>query len=463
MEQQQPGAVMEGRPHAAEFFRPIDLFLGVCVACATATLFFKGAPDAWRMTVTGIVVLIPIGLWLALALKRRAVCRWRWDNGVFFFVRGALARRELAFRTDRLLYAETLRSPLLSLLGGVRVKLYAGAADRVVFSAILPRQQADALPERLMCSQESGDAPQNRSIASGRYAALPSAMTDGIVLTLLGSAAIFALVGAGRFFMNVTAVVLWLGALVRLVGRLISEGRLSVNRTHGGWVIVKGIGGGRRLYIPDKSVIGIRESSTLPALLCGARRVELLCGGRRIPCMRWYISSHSSAASDENASSLACGLLGCDGNAFVALKNPRAVRQRYFLMGVILLCGAALAGFVNLSSTRNDGEIGAITAALGICGVTGGLLQCAAGVSIGRTWGISVSPSSVRAAGMGLLTSEVWTLRRGCLAEVRVGRTPVDRVNGFCTVELIPKGCRSGVNCRCMPYDRVQALLERFG
>ena len=463
MEQQQPVAVMEGRPHAAEFFRPLDLFLGVCVACVTATLFFKDAPDTLRMAVTGIAVLIPTVLWLALALRRRAIFRWRWDNDVLLFHCGALARRERAFRTDRLLYAEILHLPLVSLIGGVRVKLYAGAADRAAFSAVLPRQQADALIERMMRSEKKGEASQTKRIVSGKYTALPSAMTDGVMLTLLGSAAIFVLMGAGCLFMNVTAVVLWLGAFARLVGRLISEGRLSVNRTHGGWVIVKGIGGGRRLYIPDRSVTGIRESSTLPALLCGAKRVELLCGGLTIPCMRWFVSSRSSENFDENPSSLACGLLGCGGNAFIALNNPRAVRQRYFLMGATWLCGAALTGFVNLSSTRNGGGIGVITAALGICGITGLLLQCVAGGRVGRSLGISVSPSSVRAEGMGLLTAEAVTLRRGCLAKVRIGRTPADRVKGLCTVELIPKGCRSGVKCRCMPYDRVQALLERFG
>lgn len=466
MEGQPLTAMMEGRPHAAEFFRPPGLLGWFCVVCITATLYFAGVLDATQLTVTGIIVTASVGLWLALAFRRRAVFRWHLHDDVFFTIRGALARRELTLRTDRLLYAEICRLPLVSLTGGVRVKLYAGAGGRAAFCAVLPRRQADALIERLMRSEKSGEPLQARRIASGQYAALPSAMTDGVMLTLLGSAAVFALAGGGRFSMNVTAIGLWTGAFLRLTERLISEGKLSVNRTDGGWVIVKGIKGGRRLYIPDRSVTGIRESSTLPALVCGARRVELLCGGRRIPCMRWYVSAHSEGANDENLSDPACELLGCDGNAFVVLKNPRVARRRYFFVGIAALCGAALAGLMSLSPLQGDGAVeavGAVTMALLLCGATGVVLQCAAGVRMGGTFGIAVSPSAVRAAGVRLLTAETLTLRRGCLAEVRVTRRFADRVNGLCSVDLIPKGCRHGIQCHCMPYDRVQALLERFG
>ena len=463
MEQQKSAAVIEGRPHGMEFFRPPGLLGCLCVVCMTAALCLEGVSDAWRLIVTGTVAAVSVVLWLTLAFRRRAVCHWRWENGVFFFIHGALARKETAFRTDRLLLAETKRSLWGFLWGGVRVKLYAEAADRAAFSAVLPRKQADALIERLMVAEKRGERWQQKRIASGPYAALPSAMADGVMLMLLGSAAVFSIAGAGLFFMNITAVVLWLGALVRMVWRLLDEGRLSVNRSDSGWIIVKGIGGSRRLYIPDRAVTGIRESSTLPALLCGARRVELLCGGRRIVCMRWYVPNHLSESPEAFFSYPACDLLGCDGNAFVMLKNSHGVRKRYFHIAIAVLCGAVLTGFAELSLMRSGGVIGAITAALCVCVGAGIFLQCAAGVGLGRTFGITVSSSSVRAAGMGLLTAESLTLRRGCLAEVRVGRTPIDRVHGLCTVELIPKGCRCGVKCRCMPYDRAQALMERVG
>ena len=135
-------------------------------------------------------------------------------------------------------------------------------------------------------------------------------------------------------------------------------------------------------------------------------------------------------------------------------------------MGIAALCGAALAGLMSLSPLQGDGAVeavGAVTMALLLCGATGVVLQCAAGVRMGGTFGIAVSPSAVRAAGVRLLTAETLTLRRGCLAEVRVTRRFADRVNGLCSVDLIPKGCRHGIQCHCMPYDRVQALLERFG
>lgn len=463
MEEQWPSAVMEGSPHAAEYFRPPGLLVGVCVLCLTAVISFGGVFDAVHLTMICAAVGVSVVLWLALAAKRRAVCHWRWEDGVFYFTRGALMRGETAFRTDRLLYAETLRSPFASLLGGMRVKLYVEAADNAVFSAVLPRRQGDALLQKLMDSATNDEVLKSRNIISGQYAVLPAAVSDLVLLTLLSGAAVAALMGGGRFSMNVAAFVLWLGALVRLVERLLSEGKLSVKQTGRGWVIVKGIGNRSRLFIPDKSVMGIRESSTLPALLCGARRVELLCGGRRIPCMRWYMSSHPDTEWDESHSSLACGLLGCDGKTFAVLKNLRAVRKRYFIIGIAAICCAGVAGFVGWVSVSDGGGIGAIASALFIYGVTGVLLQCAAGVSVGRISGISVSPSSVYAAGMGLLTAETLTLRRGCLAGVRVIRTSVDRINGLCTVELIAKGCRRGVKCRCMPYERVQALLERFG
>lgn len=455
MEQVQPQFRLSGRPHALSVFHPL-IFLPLFAAAGYGgAAFLGGRLNTMLLAAVGLPAVFLSGGALAVSIGRRVVCRWYIEDDVLHFTRGLSRRRELTFRLNRLLYAEISGNPVYSLFGGTRVRLYSSANRRAFFSLLMSKTEAAELVNRIAAGKDGDGGIRPKHMRSGKYAALLGAAASRGTLLPLGASFIFCLFGV--FFthsadLNILAAALWLYALINLLARLAAESRLSVCIVNNGFAIQMGLLGGKRLFVPHRSVVGVMERRSPMAAFCGAARFELVCeGGRRIPCMRWYEGGSGEEAAKR--------LLNCSGINCTHAADGSAVRQRYVKQMIGALFGAVLVWVATLPIT---GELRSFLIAAAVIGLTATMAQCIMGIGCGQEFGIHITAGTLRIGGMGLLSAEYLTLRRGNLSAVKIQQGLLGQMRGTCTTELIPKGSRRSVTCRCIPYDKILAITERF-
>lgn len=455
MENTQGQSRLAGKPHALSILNPFIILPLFAAAGYWLTVSLSGHLDKILLTAVGLSALLLSGGALAVSIGRRVVCRWQVEDGVLHFTRGLSRRRELTFRLDRLLYAEMTGNPLYALFGGARLRLYSSADRRAFFSLLMPKAEAAELVNRIAAGKDTDGGVRPKHLRSGRYAALLGCATSRGTLLPLGAALIFSLFGV--FFarsadMNILAAALWLYALINLLAGLAAERKLSVCILNNGFAIQMGFWGGTRLFVPHRSVVGIIERRSPLAAFCGAARFELVCeGGRRIPCMRWYEGGSGEEAAKR--------LLNCAGVSCTHAADGGAVRRLYVKLMIAVLFGAV---FVWLATLFLTGERRVFVMALAVIGLMAAVCQCLMAVNDGREFGIGITAGTLRIGGMGLLSAEYLTIRRGSLSAVKIQQGPFGQMRGTCTAELIPKGSRRGVKCPCIPYDKMLAIVERF-
>ncbi len=384
--------------------------------------------------------------------------RWRLQNGVLYLTSGGWCRREVRLCKERLLYVELCQRPWHRLFHRARVKLYVAVRRRPVFIAQMEENQAAALVNRIAAGETPSGAGKRRYLAPGRHAAFWGALTSRSVLLpwWLGA---WCLGMGGRWFLpQIMSAVLLAAGLLALGARLLSEGWLSVCILPEGFAIRMGVGGSRRLFVPRHAVVGVVETASPAALFCGGSRMELLCeGGVRLPCMRWYTGGTGREA--------ALRLLDCEGLPRTWATDGKAFCTRYLRLTALLFLGLPvwLWSFYALYAV---GMFQAIWLPLLVgAALSAGILailHCLTAVRFGGEAGVSISAGTLRMEGMGMLSAERLTLRRGCLAAVRVRQGLTDRAANRCTAELIPKGCRRGGQCTSLPYEKLLAIVERF-
>lgn len=453
MEQVAAKESLSGRPHLLTVFPPLLLPLSAAAVCFG--LFMGNGSRSWLLLTLGAAASIIAVTGTALAVMRRTVCHWRMAEGMLYVTYGAVNRRELGFRLDRLLYAEIRQNPLTALLGCSRVRLYAPTDAKPFFSQLMAEREAAALVNRFAAATQEkpheGNAHSQR-LVSGKYAALLGAATARETLLPVGWSGICALYGMGNLTMAILAAALLTAGLLSLVMRLLREGGLEVAILPEGFAIQAGVWHRRKYFVPRRSVIGTVECAGPVSLLRGASRFELICeGGRRIPCMRWYEGGCGAEAAKR--------LLDCTGLALTHAADSAAFRRYYVGLTVAALLTGIPGGLLllPLDGTMRRFASAALTAAL-----LTALLHCMTALRFGEDSGIHIGAGTLSVGGMGLLSARRLTLRRGCLAAVKIRRGLRERMKGFCTAELIPKGTRRGGVCRQIPYDKLLAIVERF-
>lgn len=441
--------ILAGKSHTLELFHPVYFLPGWTAAVFLAARYFFQGLDVWLFAVVGGAAVILTAAAFGIAARRRGLEGWRLEQGVFRCRRGTVIREMLACRTDRLTCVELTDVAWYGVFGGVRVRLYSDASKRPFFSMILPRRDAESLLARMAADHDPGGRTRRRHVVSGKYAGLLGAVTARDVSLPLFGAGLMGLLGAGRTEMMLMAAFLGLIGLAALLVRLISEYGMSVDRVAGGYMIRMGLLVERRIFVPMNGVAGVLERRSPLGALCGASRLELVCrGGKRLPCMRWYAGGHSRHAALQllEGSEAVC-TCSSDGNA---------VKRRYYAEGLLFLFGTVLWTAVYFDG-EHTGQM-PVTALL----LLAAAVQCGMGILCGSRFGVEILPGAVRISGMGHWCAECLTLRRGQLSEVRVSRSVWEQVKGQCTAEIFPKGCRRGVKCRCVPFDKMAAILDRF-
>lgn len=455
MEDVQAQRKLSGKPHALEIFNPL-IFFPICLAAIYMSLeLYRGSFDKVVFAAVGGGALITTGSALAVSIGRRIVCNWHIENEVLYFTRGLSHRREITFRLDRLLYAEISGNPFYSLFGGARVRLYSCAYRQAFFSMIMSKAQAAEMVNLIAAGKNGDGGGKSKHMLSGKYSALLGCATSRGTLLPLGAALIFCVFGILCGYnadMNIIAAALWLYAFINLLVRLSAESCMSVCIVNNGFAIQMGILGGKRMFVPHCSVVGVLERRNPIAAFCGAARFELICeGGRRILCMRWYEGGSGEEAAKR--------LLDCSGMCCTYASDGVAVRRLYVKLMIAAMFGAVPAW---LASMPVVGEVRSFCMSAAAIVIAGVIIHCIMALNCGREFGISISPGTLRIGGMGLLSAEYLTIRRGNLSAVRICQSMFDQISGRCTAELVPKGMRHGVKCRCIPFDKMMAIAERF-
>lgn len=445
---------LSGRPHTLEIFNPL-VFMPVLAAVVYMTLeLLGGSFNKVMFAAAGLGALVLTGSALAASIWRRTVCNWHIEDDVLHFTRGLSRRRELTLRMDRLLYAEMTGNPFYSLFGGARVRLYSSTYRRAFFSMIMSKKQAVQLINAISAGRGDGGV-RPKHMLSGKYSALLSCATSRGTLLPLGAALIFCIFGIFYGYnadMNIIAAALWSCAFVNSLVRLAAESNMSVCILDNGFAIKIGLWGNKRIFVPHDSVVGVLERRNPVAALCGAARFELICeGGRRIPCMRWYEGGSGEEAAKR--------LLNCSGMNCTQVADKAAVRRLYIKLIIAMMFGSVSAWLAMLPVT---GEMRAFCMAAAVIVFVCAIIHCVMALDCGREFGISISSGTLRIGGMGLLSAEYLTIRRGNLSAVRIQQGIFAQISGRCTAELIPKGSRRGVKSICIPYGKMLAITERF-
>ena len=152
-------------------------------------------------------------------------------------------------------------------------------------------------------------------------------------------------------------------------------------------------------------------------------------------------------------------MIGCAGKTFAGISSPTAVRKYYFKQISMCVIFAAAAWRVALSipdAFQPAYTVGFVLATSLL------LLHSSVGLRCCGEFGISLANGSVRACGMTPIMCKYMTLRIGQISVIKIRRGFADKLRGTCTAEIIPKGSKRGVKCRCLPYERFLAACDRI-
>ncbi|MGN0474717.1 MAG: PH domain-containing protein [Acutalibacteraceae bacterium] len=438
----------QGKPHKLEILSPLlALPWLITIFCL---IFVRH--DAISIAVSASAAAILSAIILIISFRQAANKSWQIEGNVLHFARGVSDKRYTTLRLDRISSSEICDTPFYSLFGGTRVRLYSCASPRPVFSMILPKNQAAELINLTAAVFGTQKAVKPRYLVHKKYSALLSALTSCESFLPLFTSALLCAFGRGKTEMYVIAAALWLLALLHTILSVLSECRMSVCHVNCGYAIQTGFFGGRKIFIPDRAIIGMIETRSPIAAICRAGKFELLCaGGRRITCINWYDGDNSEQA--------ACRMIGCAGKIFAVISAPSALRNRYFKQIAMCVIFAAAAWRVALlipEAFQPAYTVGFVLATSLL------LLHSAVGLRCCGEFGISLANGSVRACGMNQIMCKYMTLRIGQISVIKIRRDFADKLRGTCTAEIIPKGRKRGVKCRCLPYERFLAACDRI-
>lgn len=439
---------IHGKPHKLELLSPLLalpwLMTIFCLIFIRHDLISIVASTSASAIFSAIILII--------SFRQTANKSWKIEGNVLHFTRGVSDKRDMTLRLDRISSSEISDTPIYSLFGGTRVRLYSCASPRPVFSMILPKSQAAELINITAAVFSTQKAKKPRYLINKKYSALLAALTSCESITPLFASAVLCAFGRGKTEMYVIAAALWLLAMLHTVLSVLSECRMSVCHVNCGYAIQTGFFGGRKIFIPDRAIIGMIETRNPIAALCRAGEFELLCaGGRRITCISWYDGDNSEQA--------ACRMIGCVGKTFAEISDPASVKKHYFKQIVMCAIFASAAWRIVLSVPEAFQP--AFTAVF-VLMILFPLLHTVIGIHCCMEFGISLANGSVRACGMNPIRCKYMTLHIGQISIIKIRRSFADRLRGTCTAQIIPKGCERGVKCRCLPYERFLAACDRI-
>ena len=362
-------------------------------------------------------------------------------------------RGEKVLMYDGLEYVEICGSAVARALGGVRVRLYSDSRRKAWLSVMLAKESAETLRRCIAEKYQTTDEDTIGKIMPGRHSAAAYAITSERTVLLLIASAQFTLLGGKSPVIFVIGSSLLIAAVLNIVFTAAHTRGLSLIHTRGGYDVSLGFFGGKRLFLPENSVVGTAVHCGPASAVCGAGTVWLICrSGRRIPCVRWL--------SSEEAVKTALRLIDKEAGVGRGMNDTDTLRGNYSRQLAAALFCSFLCG---LWALRAHSETVRFVAC--VCGIVmnAAVLRGCVGLKYAAKLGLQISPSAVCAGGSVMCGAEHDCIKRDCIAGLRINSTVFQRMNNLCSARLFTKGRGAGVWCRCVSYSALNGFAGRFG
>lgn len=448
MERTQKSDIPGGKPHSLEILTPL-----LALPWSAPVIYLISCKfDTLQFAVISAAAAIISAAVLIISIRRRNKTMWGIDGNVLHFSRGITEKRDMSMRLDRISSSEIIDNPIYSLFGGARVRLYSSASPRPVFSMIIPKTQAAELINRTAVSFGTNGSVKPRYLIQKKYAALLAAITSRNTIIPLGASVILCIFGFGQTELYIIAAAFWLLAALHTIFSVLSECRMSVCRVNSGYVVQTGFAGERRIFIPDRAIIGMIETQTPIAAFAGTGKFELLCaGGRRVTCMNWYDGGNSAEAARR--------MIGCAGKSFAKISSPEILKRGYFGKLVLCLIACIAAWRVTIAAPPTmQGICASILAAV----IASSVLHCITALKCLPDFGVTLSGGAILACGMNFMQMQHLTLRSGEAAFITLRQNFSDKLRSTCSASFSPRGHVHRIICRCLPYERFQTAAVKI-
>lgn len=448
MEHTHDSCILGGKPHRLEIVTPLLALPWL----APVIYLISGRFVPMQFAVISAASAIISSAVLIISIRRRSMTSWKIKGNVLYFSRGIAEKRDMSIRLDRVSSSEIINNQIYSIFGGARVRLYSSASPRPVFSMILPKAQASELINLTAVAFGTNGSVKPRCLVQKKYAALLSAMTARGTIIPLGASVILCIFGFGQAQLYIIAGALWLLAALHTIFSVLSECRMSVCRVNSGYVVQTGLSGERRIFVPDRAIIGMIETQNPIAAFAEAGKFELLCaGGRRIACMNWYDGGNSAEAARR--------MIGCAGKSFARITAHNSIKRGYFSKLTVCLTAGIAAWRITVAAPPS---IRGVCASLLTAIIAAAVLHCITALKCIADLGVTLSGGAVLACGMNFMQVQHLTLRSGETAFVTLRQSFSDRLHFACSATIVPRGRVRGITCRHLPYERFQSAAIKI-
>ncbi|MBQ9902083.1 MAG: hypothetical protein IJM51_06835 [Clostridia bacterium] len=391
---------------------------------------------------TALVLISAVLIGYNLHINRHTACRI--DCGIISVTSPRGEKRLKLSCLDRV----ECSCGLLSGYSGIRrVRIYSQVSGKPWLSFRLAGKDWEALLDALFppCGQTG------RTV-SGKYSsAVYALISEKTVIPVVVSLE-FTLLSGESLVMNLFACVMLTAALLNMLISALSSGRCSLIRHGNYFCVTSGIAGGRKIFLPESSVVGAMVRRSPGELLCGTGSLRLMTeSGKKILCIRML--------PEREFPSAVFGLLDAEGNACVSFSDLNGLSRRYAVrLGWSLFCSFLTACF----SFRTGETALRFPLCLALSGFTVAAVGYTAGFVCASRFGLKVSPSCVLSAGIDGIGAEYVYLRRCKVAGLRASSPLFQRMNDRCRAGILTGAGDTGVWSDCVPYRALMEFAGRF-
>ena len=435
------------KPHWTEILKPSCLLPIACAGIIAVFFFMRGKTGMTQMLILASVSAIAL-MTVLFAEKKRRYTSVEITGGL---LKIKLPSGEKTLRLEMAERVEIRNTPVFPLLGSVRLKVYSDASRKAWLSVRIDKRQAGAIVDAV-----AGLGAETGRILPGRHSGAVYAITSERTTWLLIATAFFTLflgkyVGKNVGLHLLAALPLALAAADMICSAAYCQ-RLSLTRHACGIQVTAGFLGGRRIFRPDGSMVGVAATCSPAGLLCGRGSLRLITsGGARLLC--------ACSVRNDELTGTALRLIKANKSHGSSFSDGDALRRKYTFQMIASLFAAFLAALLALR-TENP-NVCVFACAAGTI-MTAAAIRSLAGMRCAGSFGLKISPSAVCAGGTAGCSAAYCCYKRDCIAGVRISSAIFRRMNDLCSAAPFPKGGRAGVKCTCVYYGAVNGLASRF-
>lgn len=432
-------------PHRAETFKAYN-FLPAAAAFVYAAFFI--AEGSFSLSNCEIIITAamfaatPALLLYAEIRRRRTVCELRGK-----VLKYSSLTQSKKMRLAHIERVEICGTPILRLIGCVRLKIYSDMSRRAWLSVAIPAETAAPV-----IGTAVSPGPEVGRIMPGRHSVAVYSVTSELTAVLLVFSAYFSLFAGNNAGMNIAALLMLAAAIFDIARSAAGHFRLSFTRNETGCRVETGLFFTKTVYIPECSIIGAVVRRTAAGILCGFGSLCILTSGGNEILVACRVSESELTHS-------ALKLIKAEVRTKTVLSVTDAIKNSFIAGLIISLFAAFIAA--SLAVQSDDPTLRAISCTAAALMTVNGMrqlmgLRCADGLEL------TVTPSVICSGGMSPCGTGQFFISRGCISGVRVHSDIFQRMNGMCSAAPFAAGGTRGGNCRFVSYGALNGFISRF-